>query len=125
MNIQKIFELHLLWLNGDTRGKRANLSGANLSGTDLSRAILSKANLSGAFLSGANLYTMQFKRHTLYYTYSSRIKIGCYSLPIKQWLTDFKTIGKREGYTPQEIAVYGAAIKQCAKLQQKRRSNNA
>ena len=49
MDLKKILEEHLLWLNGKG-GRRADLSGANLSDADLSNA-----NLSGADLSGANL----------------------------------------------------------------------
>ena len=49
MDLKKILDEHLLWLNGEG-GSRADLSGANLSGADLSFA-----NLSGADLSFANL----------------------------------------------------------------------
>ena len=49
--LDKILELHKMWLNGDENGKCADLSGANLSGADLR-----DANLSGADLRGANLY---------------------------------------------------------------------
>ena len=54
MDLKKILDEHLLWLNGEG-GSRADLSGANLSDADLSYANLSYANLSGANLSGANL----------------------------------------------------------------------
>ena len=64
MDLKKILDEHLLWLNGEG-GSRANLSNANLSGAnlfganlfgaDLSGANLSCANLSGANLFGANL----------------------------------------------------------------------
>ena len=74
MDLKKILDEHLLWLNGEG-GSRANLSnadlfGANLRGADLSNANLrnanlrdadlrcanlSNANLSGADLSGVNL----------------------------------------------------------------------
>ena len=47
--------LHLLWIEGDKKGERANLYGADLSGADLSRANLYGADLSGANLSGADL----------------------------------------------------------------------
>ena len=64
MDLKKILDEHLLWLNGeggsradlsdaDLRG--ANLFGANLSDADLRGADLSCANLRGADLSGANL----------------------------------------------------------------------
>ena len=64
MDLKKILDEHLLWLNGeggsraDLRGanlRDADLSGANLRGADLSGADLSFANLRGADLSGANL----------------------------------------------------------------------
>ena len=59
MDLKKILDEHLLWLNGEG-GSRANLSnadlrGANLSNADLFGANLRCANLSGADLSGADL----------------------------------------------------------------------
>ena len=48
--LRDILDQHALWLQDNTKGKRANLSGA-----DLSRAILSGANLHEANLRGANL----------------------------------------------------------------------
>jgi len=53
--IKEILRLHLLWLNNDANGKRADLSGAYLSGANLRSANLSCAKLSGANLSFANL----------------------------------------------------------------------
>jgi hypothetical protein len=68
--ISEILAAHLLWVNGDPKGSRANLSGAdlrdanlrganlrgaNLRGADLRGADLSGADLRGANLSGANL----------------------------------------------------------------------
>lgn len=59
-SLKEILDKHLLWIEGEEDGVRANLSGAdlwgaNLSGGDLSGGYLSKANLSKADLSGANL----------------------------------------------------------------------
>ena len=64
MDLKKILDEHLLWLNGEG-GSRANLRGADLSfanlrganlfGADLSFADLRRADLSGANLSGADL----------------------------------------------------------------------
>ena len=54
-NLKEILEPHALWLKGDSKGVRADLSGANLSWADLSGANLSGADLSGANLSGADL----------------------------------------------------------------------
>ena len=60
MDLKKILDEHLLWLNGEG-GSRADLSDADLSGADLSDANLCGADLRGANLcdadlSGANLF---------------------------------------------------------------------
>jgi hypothetical protein len=55
LDTKEILKPHTLWLQGDPKGVRANLSRANLSGADLSGADLSWANLSGANLSEADL----------------------------------------------------------------------
>ena len=54
MDLKKILDEHLLWLNGEG-GSCANLFGANLRGANLSDADLRCANLFGATLRGANL----------------------------------------------------------------------
>ena len=56
MDLKKILEEHLLWLNGKG-GSRADLSGADLSG----------ANLFGANLSGASMDQMIWDIHTAFY----------------------------------------------------------
>lgn len=56
MDLKKILDEHLLWLNGEG-GSRANLSGAYLSG----------ANLSGADLSGASIDQMMWDIYTAFY----------------------------------------------------------
>ncbi len=58
--LKEIFRKHLMWLEDDGAGERADLSGANLrsadlSGTNLRGANLRYADLSGASLSGASL----------------------------------------------------------------------
>ena len=54
MDLKKILDEHLLWLNGEG-GSRADLRGADLSCANLSGADLRGADLSGANLFGANL----------------------------------------------------------------------
>ena len=54
MDLKKILDEHLLWLNGKG-GSRANLCDADLSGADLFGANLSDADLRGANLSDADL----------------------------------------------------------------------
>jgi len=55
IELDKILEDHLLWVEDEQKGKRANLRGADLSGADLKGAYLIKADLIEADLSGANL----------------------------------------------------------------------
>ena len=54
MDLKKILDEHLLWLNGEG-GSRANLFGANLRGANLFGANLRGANLFGADLCDADL----------------------------------------------------------------------
>ena len=54
MDLKKILDEHLLWLNGEG-GSRANLFGANLRGANLFGANLRDANLRCADLRGADL----------------------------------------------------------------------
>ena len=54
MDLKKILDEHLLWLNGEG-GSRADLRGANLSFANLSNANLFGANLRGANLRDADL----------------------------------------------------------------------
>ena len=54
MDLKKILDEHLLWLNGEG-GSRANLRGADLFGANLSDANLRGANLSNADLRDADL----------------------------------------------------------------------
>lgn len=68
--LQEILDKHSLWLQGNSQGVRANLSGVSLSGADLSRANLREANLSRANLyrtdlSEANLYGANLSRANL------------------------------------------------------------
>jgi len=64
--LNKVLELHKLWLQGDPKGKRANLSGAYLTGAYLSEANLYGANLSEANLSEANLSEANLSEAYLY-----------------------------------------------------------
>ena len=71
MDLKKILDEHLLWLNGEG-GSRANLSnadlrGANLSNADLFGANLRGANLSNADLCGASIDQMMWNIYTVFY----------------------------------------------------------
>ena len=53
--LDSILEKHIMWLNNEPGGERANLSGANLCRADLSCTNLCRADLSDADLSEADL----------------------------------------------------------------------
>jgi len=56
LDLAETLRLHILWLQADPAGVRANLRGANLRGADLCGANLRDADLRGANLRGADLY---------------------------------------------------------------------
>jgi hypothetical protein len=103
----------------------ADLRGAILRGADLRRANLSRADLNGVNLSetkivntyfcGANLHGAKLPRGCAFYADLPRHNIiilhdiayiDCHSLPLTEWLKRGPKIGKRHGYTEDEIDVY-------------------
>ncbi len=66
MDLKKILDEHLLWLNGEG-GSRANLFGANLFGANLRGANLFGANLRCADLRCASMDQMIWNIHTAFY----------------------------------------------------------
>ena len=97
----------------------ANLEGANLEGANLEGANLEGANLEGANLEGAkNIISFAFSQHFAFawnFEKTIWIKIGCICKPIKEWMKEYKTIGKENKYSKVEIDAYGAFIKLAAK----------
>jgi hypothetical protein len=63
--LNKKLELHLMWLNGDPKGRRANLRCAMLNGVELKGADLRGAILSGAYLCGANFQEADLRKTDL------------------------------------------------------------
>ena len=108
--------LHLLWIVGDKKGERANLSGANLSRADLSGADLYGANLSKTILEGKAILSFQFEKHTAYFYGTENVTIGCHTHTIKYWLKNYKQIGIQEKYSPKQIKMYLSFVKQCSKI---------
>ena len=99
----------------DANLRDANLSDANLIGADLSGADLSGTDLTGANLSGADLsrtegiisFTLG-KHFGFSFTYKgiTYVKIGCECHTLEHWLTNVEAIGKRHGYTDNQIQDY-------------------
>ena len=55
-------------------------------------------------------------RHSLTNAKYGHIQIGCHCKEIKWWQENFRDIGKKEGYTPEEIEEYGLYIELFAKV---------
>ena len=50
-------------------------------------------------------------KHSLTYTGKRTLSIGCHNYPIDRWLDSFEIIGKKEGYSNDQIKEYGEYIK--------------
>ena len=86
----------------------ADLTGADLSWADLTEASLTGANLTGAAMTGGGPVTVgAFGRH-LAIAAGGQIFIGYEHHPYQQWLEQYNELLK--GYSPKEIADYGAWI---------------
>lgn len=100
--------------------KGANLRRANLTGADLTGAYLERTNLSGATLEGANLANTiydgvefkqyQYQRQVAFFD-SYTLRIGCETHTLEYWLNNYEDIGKKYGYTAEQIEKYGEFIK--------------
>lgn len=98
----------------------ADFSKANLSRSDLYGSNLSSSNLSGANLSFCkNIISLNLGRHVaVYYFYKNhRMKIGCLDFPIETWVRQFKSIGRSNNYSDDEIQIYGDFIKLCSQYE--------
>jgi hypothetical protein len=74
--LKQVLDHHIVWLQNNNNGKRANLSGADLSGANLSWADLSGADLSGANLSGAHLSGANLSGANLFGAHLSRANLS-------------------------------------------------
>lgn len=93
----------------------ANLIFADLTSSNLTSANLYAANVSNASLSCTNLLSFQFNKHAAYCTMDGNLTIGCYTYTLKHWKANYKTIGKEEKYSEEEISYYGNFISLCLK----------
>jgi len=108
----------------------ADLRGANLRGADLREADLQGADLRRADLRRADLReaigflgVFFLRRHQVIATKTSRgivrVQIGCKDHPLTYWGHNYKHIGTKAGYSPEDIKAYGKVlqlIKQLAKI---------
>ena len=105
--------------------RRADLRGADLEGANLRGANLGGADLGGADLRGANLYGVNLtftkgimsatlgKHLAVAFVFEERkyVKIGCKTLTVEEWLSDFEDIGRVENYSDIDIKLYVSFIK--------------
>ncbi len=98
-----------------------NLTGANLRYADLEGANLGRANLKGADLRGADLEgTLGLPDHIKQIITGSRdiitmidklnVSIGCQQNTLAWWLNNYREVGEKEDYTPEQIAEYGGYL---------------
>jgi len=120
--LQEVLRLHKLWLNDDINGVKADLSGADLYGADLSGANLSGANLSGAKISDTEYLVKTLfingSIHSVSWYGCNQIQIGCHKKEIDWWKENYKMIGEKEGYAPEQIEEYYDYILMCEKMQE-------
>lgn len=104
--LRKILEKHIAYLKGEVGGERADLSVADLRG----------ANLRGANLSGANgTFTTYYSGRDHGIAAGGYISIGCERHPYQHWLDHGVEIGRKNGYTDDEIERYMGWITQAVR----------
>ena len=120
----------------DLRG--ANLEGANLRCANLEGANLRCANLEGANLEGANLryadlegangielpiFNITGTVHSLFYI-GNNIKIGCEEHSVNFWIENYKSIGEKNDYSPEQIEEYKKYIFMVAEFNKNKKEND-
>jgi uncharacterized protein YjbI with pentapeptide repeats len=95
--------------------RNARLSYADLQWAYLYGADLREANLSGADLRGIDLHEAKLPKNMRYYTdlpehwvtiIDDVASIGCYQMPLSEWLERGVVIGRDHYYTDDEIDLY-------------------
>ena len=81
--------------------------GAQVSGD---ARVYGNARVSGGAWEKSPLFIIGTK-HSLTNCKKGHIQIGCHCKKIDWWMKNFEDIGKKEGYTSEEIAEYGEYIK--------------
>ena len=98
-DLPEVLKLHKMWLNGESGGAKANLSGADLIGSNLSEADLSKACFKYAIVNTAihttdYLISITGLTYPIWFTSKEEIHVGCMVFSYEEWL----------GKTDKEIA---------------------
>ena len=86
----------------------ATLRGCNLTNVDLTCTNITEANLEKNNLEGTGIRFFKGPRHdAIYNLKDDKLYIGCQAHCLDYWLENHVTIGRRHGYTDEEIEVYG------------------
>ena len=99
-----------------------NLRYTNLSDVDLTGAVLRNADLRFADLTEANLIDIDLTDtgihlfegpdyQAIYNSKDDKLYIGCQVHTLDHWLENYINIGKKHGYSDEEIEVYGTWFK--------------
>jgi hypothetical protein len=86
--LQEVLRLHRIWLNGDTSGVRANITGANLTRANLADANLA-GDLTGATGNMREVKSAHIERWPVVWTQSpdgvTTVQIGCQRHRLEWW----------------------------------------
>jgi len=99
MNLEDTLKQHEIWLLNDSKGTKANLSGANLSGANLSYT-----TIIGFYLGQHFGYAWKKEKEII-------VKIGCEEHTLKDWLKLYKQKGKSNKYDTKTIKRYHGMLK--------------
>ena len=126
--LAEIVRQHNEWIKDNSKGKRADLSGANLSWADLSRADLSWADLSWANLSRADLSKQYIqvsrigsrKGMTTYCYDDDKVWCGCWSGTLKEFAERTKeTYPDKKNQHRKEYEAFIKFLRACAEGKEK------
>ena len=78
--------------------------------------VYGNAQVSGNAQISATPWMISLGRHTVVKCDGDVICIGCHVNTLAGWLDKYEAVGRMEGYTKEEIARYGAALKMIEQL---------
>ena len=78
--------------------------------------VYGNAQVSGNAQISATPWMISLCRHTIVKCDGDVISIGCHVNTLAGWLDKYEAVGRMEGYTKEEIARYGAALKMIEQL---------
>ena len=107
----------------------ADLRYADLRYADLRRADLSRANLSFTKISDDEYLVKSIfingSKHSVSWWGLNEISIGCHRKEIEWWKENYKMIGEKERYTPEQCEEYYQYILICEQMQKSLKNEKA